>query len=104
MSGPDQLAIALVAWLRDGTLPPSDTAVEIDGQLIDLVAVRLVLIGHQIDLSVAERRFAVGIAAAAGWSANQTAGRLRIKQRSVVRHRTALRNRSEANLLRKASA
>jgi DNA-binding NarL/FixJ family response regulator len=90
---PQTLTGALAAWLRDGKLPPAATAVEIDGQLIDLVAVRLTLSGHWQDLSAPERRFAVAVASAAGWSAGEIAVRLRIKQRSVVRLRTAIKAR-----------
>lgn len=87
----ETVVAALVSWLAAGGSPPAATAVEIDGHLVDLVAVRHALQGQETHLSAAERRLAVLVGTRAGLSALDIAERIRITQRSVVRTRSALR-------------
>lgn len=87
----ETVVAALGAWLVDGGAPPAESAVEIDGHLVDLVAVRHALQGQEAHLSAAERRLAVLVGTRAGLSALDIANRIRITQRSVVRTRSALR-------------
>lgn len=81
----------LVAWAAAEAAPPVATSIEVDGQLIDLVAVRHTLEGTGGGLTIAERRFAVDIATRAGMSAADIAKRIGSSQRNVVRDRNTLR-------------
>ncbi|HEX2143007.1 MAG TPA: hypothetical protein VHG10_00725 [Glycomyces sp.] len=87
----ETVVAALAAWLVDGGAAPVESAVEIDGHLVDLVAVRQALQGQEAHLSAAERRLAVLVGTRAGLSAADIGGRIGITQRSVVRTRSALR-------------
>jgi DNA-binding NarL/FixJ family response regulator len=87
----ETVVAALAAWLTNGGAPPVASAVEIDGRLVDLVAVRHALEGQEAHLTAAERRLAVLVGTRAGLSAADIAERIRITQRSVVRTRSALR-------------
>lgn len=87
----ETVVAALAAWLAEGGAPPPQSAIEIDGHLVDLVAVRQALQGQESRLSAAERRLAVLVGTRAGLSAADIAERIRITQRSVVRTRSTLR-------------
>jgi DNA-binding NarL/FixJ family response regulator len=86
----ETVAATLATWLVNGGAPPVQSAVEIDGNLIDLVAVRQALQGQEAHLTSAERRLAILAGTRAGLSSADIAKRIRITQRSVVRTRSAL--------------
>jgi hypothetical protein len=87
----ETVVAALAAWLTAGGAPPVATAVEIDGHLVDLVAVRNALQGQETRLSAAERRLAILVGTRAKLSAADIAERIRVTPRSVVRTRSAMR-------------
>lgn len=89
---PEPIVDALVAWVRESAPPPAATTIDVDGVLVDLIAVwRALADFEEVRMSVAEKRTAALVGTIAGLSAKEIADRLHTTRRNVQRYRQELR-------------
>lgn len=88
---PPAVVTGLAAWLERGTFPPAESAVDLDGVLVDLVAVRQALTGRLNGrLPRPELAVAVLVGTAAGYGSERLGLLLGVSDRTIVRWRGRL--------------